>query len=202
MEVDLIIKKLGLCKDTIIKKRIRGLPGFTVEDLISALTTYNSIAEAATELGYCEGAVKTAIRSILIPIFPDRSAAFGTGAKSPGWRFTLLKLIEYKHCNGCNRNLPFTKFYSHIGTDSTNLSSECSSCHVYRTKLQKLDIKNRTPIWADLDKIREFYNKCPEGYHVDHIIPLRGEIVSGLHVVENLQYLFAKDNLSKGNKWG
>ena len=60
---------------------------------------------------------------------------------------------------------------------------------------------NRTPSWANLEKIKEFYLNCPEGYHVDHIIPLQGETISGLHVETNLQYLPAKENLSKGNKW-
>jgi len=59
----------------------------------------------------------------------------------------------------------------------------------------------RIPPWADKDAIKEFYLSCPEGYHVDHIIPLRGKIVSGLHIVENMQYLIADVNLSKSNKY-
>lgn len=59
----------------------------------------------------------------------------------------------------------------------------------------------RTPKWANLQKIKEFYLNCPEGHHVDHIIPLQGKNISGFHVLENLQYLPAKENLSKSNKW-
>ncbi len=59
---------------------------------------------------------------------------------------------------------------------------------------------NATPAWADLPRIAEFYKNKPEGYHVDHIIPLRGENVCGLHVHYNLQYLTAYENRVKGNK--
>lgn len=59
----------------------------------------------------------------------------------------------------------------------------------------------RTPKWANIEEIKEYYNNCPEGQHVDHIYPLKGEYVSGLHVIENLQYLDAFDNMSKGNKY-
>lgn len=62
-------------------------------------------------------------------------------------------------------------------------------------------VKRRAvPKWADLKKVREIYLNCPEGYHVDHIVPLRGKIVCGLHVENNLQYLLIKDNLRKGNR--
>lgn len=57
-----------------------------------------------------------------------------------------------------------------------------------------------TAPWADLPKIREIYNNCPAGSHVDHIYPLRGRNTCGLHVENNLQYLLKEDNLRKSNK--
>ena len=57
-----------------------------------------------------------------------------------------------------------------------------------------------TPIWANIDKIKSIYSNCPEGYEVDHIIPLQSKNVSGLHVENNLQYLIPIDNRIKSNK--
>ena len=71
--------------------------------------------------------------------------------------------------------------------------------------------KHRTPGWLtkeDLGKIKEFYKEAQkrkeetgEEWHVDHIIPLQGENISGLHVPDNLQVIRAKDNLSKANRY-
>lgn len=57
------------------------------------------------------------------------------------------------------------------------------------------------PKWADLEAIEEFYKNRPEDCHVDHIIPLQGKNVCGLHVLNNLQYLPAAENLRKSNKY-
>ena len=69
--------------------------------------------------------------------------------------------------------------------------------------------RNVTPVWADQDKIKEIYKKCIElnkkagfpKYHVDHIVPLKGKNVCGLHVENNLRVILAFENLSKGNSF-
>ena len=40
-----------------------------------------------------------------------------------------------------------------------------------------------------------------EGWHVDHIIPLKGENVSGLHTPSNLRAMRGVENISKKNKF-
>ena len=61
---------------------------------------------------------------------------------------------------------------------------------------------SRVPLWADLSAIRKIYESAQkQGLTVDHIIPLRGELVCGLHVENNLQLLDRDDNIAKGNKY-
>jgi hypothetical protein len=71
--------------------------------------------------------------------------------------------------------------------------------HLALTTAHKRAVKQRTPAWVDMATIVDVYKKCPDGYQVDHIIPIRGSIVSGLHVPWNLQYLRAEENRRKSN---
>lgn len=64
-----------------------------------------------------------------------------------------------------------------------------------------------TPPWADHHKIQLVYteaqNKSAETgvlHAVDHIVPLNGKLVCGLHVDYNLQVITHIDNCSKSNK--
>lgn len=71
---------------------------------------------------------------------------------------------------------------------------------------------NATPEWLTKEhheQIKLIYahaKECElltgERYHVDHIIPLQGENVSGLHVPWNLQVLPADINIKKSNSYG
>lgn len=72
---------------------------------------------------------------------------------------------------------------------------------LYSTNKRRSARLNANVAWTDHERIKEIYKNCPKGYHVDHIIPLQSKIVCGLHVENNLQYLTAKENISKGNRF-
>ncbi len=121
----------------------------------------------------------------------------------------LSEIVDEFQCNLCEEFLPSSYFSSNI-SKSSGLARECRECmYVIRTypnarhyaALHRVAKTQRTPKWANLEKIKQFYKECPEGYHVDHIIPLKGKNVSGLHVEYNLQYLTVEDNLRKSNKY-
>lgn len=71
---------------------------------------------------------------------------------------------------------------------------------------------NRTPKWLGKQAsslITTFYNEAKRlsketgvKFHVDHIVPLQGAFVSGLHVPWNLQVIPAIDNMRKNNRGG
>jgi len=78
---------------------------------------------------------------------------------------------------------------------------------VARRKAAKL---MRTPRWLDPVSLKEIeftytwcaaLRLCGLNYHVDHVVPLQGENVSGLHVPWNLQVIPAVENIKKRNRW-
>lgn len=120
----------------------------------------------------------------------------------------VLSLYELKFCSNCKLVKDFDSF-SLNKARSSGLNSVCKSCYTETTRNYQREYQkrrkalklSRVPKWANIDKIKEIYINCPNGYHVDHIVPLQGANVCGFHVEYNLQYLTAEENLQKGNKF-
>lgn len=105
-------------------------------------------------------------------------------------------------------------YYLKNSEDIKRKSSEHK--HLNRDRYNALSAKrnaqklNATPKWLtkdQLEEINDFYIMAKMfqiytglKYHVDHIIPLQGLDVCGLHVPWNLQILEASENISKGNR--
>jgi len=78
------------------------------------------------------------------------------------------------------------------------------------TKARRRKHRDATPVWLSRrqkSEIRQLYQiaitmtqTTGEQYVVDHIVPLRGETVCGLHVPWNLRVITQEENLKKSNK--
>ena len=79
------------------------------------------------------------------------------------------------------------------------------------SRARRLAKIKRVPKWVDKDQlwlIKEAYEISQLrtklfgiSWHVDHIIPLQGDLVSGLHVIENLQVIPGIENVKKNNRY-
>lgn len=124
-----------------------------------------------------------------------------------------IKHIEIRRIKDCEAAAKYRKSnkekvatakkkYAQIHKEKINAS-------VAKRKAAKL---HRSPNWLTLDErwmIEQAYelavlrtNMLGFSWHVDHIIPLQGETVSGLHVPTNLQVIPGVDNIRKKNKYG
>jgi len=83
--------------------------------------------------------------------------------------------------------------------------------HCARQSKRRASKLNATPTW--LSESHLLHMQCKYSlskmlsketgqlHHVDHIVPLKGKTVCGLHVPWNLQVIPAKENLCKHNKF-
>ncbi|HRH28262.1 MAG TPA: hypothetical protein PKV17_05720 [Aquabacterium sp.] len=77
-----------------------------------------------------------------------------------------------------------------------------------RRSIQRAKRLRRFPAWADRKALANFYHEARRltletgvTHEVDHVIPLVGDLVSGLHVETNLQVLPKDMNRKKSNTY-
>lgn len=101
---------------------------------------------------------------------------------------------RYKEIVNKSNKKRYYENYAQERARLNNLSaSRRSAVPKWLTAIQKAMIQE----FYDLAKARE--TQTGVKYHVDHIIPINGENICGLHVPWNLQILTASDNCSKKN---
>jgi hypothetical protein len=119
-----------------------------------------------------------------------------------------LKNAEYKR----NKTKEYYKNYTEKAISSIKKWKQNNPGKVSAIEAnRRANFLLRTPKWLTHEQLEQIYikyslaewcsNVMHEKYHVDHIVPLQGKCVSGLHVPWNLQVIRAKENLSKGNRF-
>ena len=215
-----VINSLGLSPADIIKKKHGNSPEITAEQFVYAILNTESMPEAALVLNIGEQTINRVVAKSLVPFFGKRTGG------GDSWKLVLLSNAELKYCNTCRLILAHSSFTKDKSMFD-GLDSSCSDCkrtinkkyydnnkdtyhkvyieehraeYVARNAYRRAAKVQATPKWADLGKIKEIYNTCPKGSHVDHEYPLISDWVCGLHVHENLRHLKAEENMRKGNR--
>ena len=73
----------------------------------------------------------------------------------------------------------------------------------YAAKLQRTPSWLNAGHWLEIECVYKYCSALRQiglKYEVDHIVPLQGQLVSGLHAPWNLQLLTQSENASKGNR--
>ena len=105
---------------------------------------------------------------------------------------TETKVADGKYCSAECHNLHRRKYKTPEELKEATRKKVREVSANYRAK-----VRNQTPADANRKAIKEFYDNCPPGYEVDHIIPISK---GGQHTLENLQYLTIQENRQKSNK--
>lgn len=133
---------------------------------------------------------------------PEKTAAWSKRARDAKPDYMPQYLADYYA-----RNSEAIK--ARVRERAERLREELKPVNAARAMRRIVKKRSATPPWADEVAIRAFYLEAARltketgvEHQVDHVIPLQGKTVTGLHVHTNLQVLPKAANQSKGNRWG
>lgn len=130
------------------------------------------------------------------PKFPHgKFAGYKAGCKCEG---CVMANREYKR--NYNKILRETnpKYLENQRLDKIRFRQTDRGKALYRStsNMRRFRKRNNNPEKCNHILLRKIYEACPEGYQVDHIIPLSK---GGFHAPDNLQYLPVSINRKKSN---
>ena len=109
--------------------------------------------------------------------------------------------VSYKKWHASPKGKIFTKLWSRKNAhklNAKNAKRRAAKLHRIPKWLTKSD-------WIEINWAyaiaKQMTKETGELHHVDHIIPLLGKNISGLHCPQNLKVILAKENLQKGNRY-
>lgn len=142
-------------------------------------------------------------------IFDVSTCTLGFTIDDTLWRSAenLVSELIKKYRTKKNSLDPFYKIKKELAEEKCMICGEEDCC----SEKCKLIKSQRIPKWLtqkDFESMRCKYEKAASmtkqlgaEYHVDHIIPLQGDNVSGLHCPDNLKIVFSDNNTTKYRKF-
>jgi len=109
--------------------------------------------------------------------------------------------VPYPHCKTCRRVVNREYELSPSGKVNKKAYNAVRDRRSKEATPEWLSKEQKQQIVAVYEHMRDCRAVTGEDYHVDHIVPLRGENICGLHVPWNLQVLPAYVNITKSNKF-
>jgi hypothetical protein len=130
-------------------------------------------------------------------------------ARTVGQRKAYMK--KWHNANAETQTI-YRKEYQEANPTYFSEYSRLNKCKLNaKTRARQASKLQRTPAWVDSEElwlIKEVYSLAALrtkmfgfSWHVDHIVPLQGKLVSGLHTIANLQVIPAIINIAKANKY-